>query len=645
MDTLNNTLIQFFKTRYAACTLIILAMAAAAACNKDSTSTGPDINASSFEEVVASGGEVASFPQSRTTDTLAVEEPAVDDRINNEDAQPTTERWVCTTRTLSVTDGNGQFPLFNTNADVIYPGNLLQGKTLSDATPSPIVVERAGGTISYDLNNGNLSSTFTVNQVKKSTIQDGMNNIIANAGDVVPANFQLDIEEVQSEKQLALELGLNVSTFTTKVRSNMSFSSERSYNRFLVKLTQAYYTMSFDLPTSLGQLFAESVTPEQLGTYVQPDNPATFISSVTYGRIFYMLVESTSSSEEMAAKLDVSYGAFRNNVEGSVDVNTFEELNDTKIKVIAYGGDAKGTFELAGEATIQNIADKLAESTDIRAGLPLSYVVRSVERPDKIVGTNLATEYDVTDCELKGILPPQGYRSLVDVFEDGMGAMAYIAGSNIVAYNKAGTRYAWYNGNSGDVLGTFEIDDPNGPLGASSFESVGAVVEFSDERLYIFDGDGLKNEFFNYDSGLAGGNALPAGPIGSYDKAGDANRVALVNELFGDSGNFQFANRGFGAATRVGAETMAYFTKDGSQYALYNRTGAGSWQNPLATTTWYNNHPNENGYQLFEKVGAASRIFFGNSSGRWLLVNEAGDELMEYYSTPTRRFEGPWVIK
>jgi thiol-activated cytolysin len=521
---------------------------------------------------------------------------------------------------------------------------LLQGKTLSNATPSPIVVERAGGTISYNLTNGNLSSTFTVDRVSKSSIQDAMNNIIANSGEEVPAKFQLEVQEVQSESQLAVELGLNISTFTTKVKSNMSFSTDREYNRFLVKLSQEYYTMSFDLPTSVSQLFDESVTPEQLATYVQPDNPATFISSVTYGRIFYMLVESTSSSQEMEAKLNVSYGSFSNEVSGSVDVDSFQEMNNVKIKVIAYGGDSAGSISLAGERTIEAIAGRLEESTNIRTGLPLSYVVRSVERPDKIVGTKIATEYDVTNCELKGTLPPQGYQSLVDLFDDGIGAMIHISNSTVVVYNKAGTQYAWYNGNSGDVLGTFEIDDPDGPMGASTLNGIGAGVRFGDNGLYIFDMDGLRVEFMSYTSSNYTGNTLPLAPIGTYNQQNGANRVSLVNEIFGNSGNFQFANRGFGAVTRVGSESMAYFTKDGDEYALYNRTGNGTWGNPLESTTWYNNNANVDGQKLFDRVGAATPISFGGGSGRWLFINETGDELMEYYSTPERKFEGPWVI-
>lgn len=623
--------------------LLLASFITITSCSENGTSTNPD-REMTFEEVIKSGGEFEQIPDTRTTDTLSVSEPVAEDRQVEENGSIESQRWICTTKTLSVLDGNGQFPLFNTNADVIYPGSLLQGKTLANATPSPIVVERAGGTISYDLTNGNLSSTFSVDRVSKSSIQDAMNNIIANSGEEVPANFQLDIQEVQSESQLAVELGLNVSTFTTKVKSNMSFSTDRQYNRFLVKLSQSYYTMSFDLPTSLSQLFDESVTPEQLATYVQPDNPATFISSVTYGRIFYMLVESTSSSQEMDAKLKLSYNGFANKVSGEVNMESFNQMNNVKIKVIAYGGDSAGAISLAGEQTIEDIAGRLEESTNIRTGLPLSYVVRSVERPDQVVGTKISTEYDVTNCELKGTLPPQGYQSLVDLFDDGIGAMIQISNSNMVVYNKAGTQYAWYNGNSGDVLGTFDINDPDGPMGASSFSSIGAGVRFQDNKLYIFDQDGLRNEFLSYNSSSFTGNTLPTGPIGSYDQENSANRVALVNEIFGDSGNFQFANRGFGAVTRVGTESMAYFTKDGDEYAIYNRTGSGTWGNPLDSTTWYNNNVNVDGQKLFDRVGAATNITFGGGSGRWLLVNEAGDELMEYYSSPDRKFEGPWVI-
>ncbi len=372
-------------------------------------------NEASFKDVVNLGADPESFPASRTEDVVLESEPQNEDyETTNDSGEPIEQRYICTRKTVSVLDGNGSFPLFNTSADVIYPGSLLQGKTLHNATPSPIVVKRAGGTISYDLNNGNLNSSFSVDEVKKSSIGDAMNSIIASSGEVVPANFQLDIVQVESESQLALEMGINVETFAAKVSGDMSFSKDKSYNRTLVKLKQSYYTMSFDLPTSLDEIFAPSVTPQDLAAFVQADNPATFISSVTYGRIFYMLIESTSSRTEMASKIALAYDGVVASAEGEVKTNFLQELKDVRIKVIAYGGDAAGTFQLAGESSISEIANKIAESTDVRAGLPLSYVVRSVKRPDQIVGTKLATEYDEVSCELKGVLPPSRFLELVD---------------------------------------------------------------------------------------------------------------------------------------------------------------------------------------------------------------------------------------
>ena len=126
------------------------------------------------------------------------------------------------------------------------------------------------------------------------------------------------------------------------------------------------------------------------------------------------------------------------------------------------------TTPLTGPANINQLADQLQESTDIRAGLPLSYTLRSVENPAIVVGTNISTEYDIVQCNLIGELPPDQYAGLVDLFEDGIGAMASVSGSDVLVFNKAGDKYAWYNGNlpgvfmEGDERKIYDLQDPNG---------------------------------------------------------------------------------------------------------------------------------------------------------------------------------------
>ncbi len=624
-------------------------------CSKDGSeieldpdNNEPDITNLTFAQVIAQGNDFDSFPQSRTTEEVAVSDPFPEDYETTDDSGETAEeRFICTSRTVSVLDGNGQFPLFSPNSDVIYPASLLQGGTLGDATPAPIVVERAGGTISYNLNNGNTNSSFTVETVTKSSIQNAMNTIISNAGDILPANYQLDIIQVDSEEQLALEMGIDATTFSAQVSADMSFSTNNTYNRSLVKLTQQYYTMSFDLPTSLEAIFAPSVTPEQLDVFVQPDNPATFISSVTYGRIFYMLIETTSSRSEMDLKVNASYGAFNNSVSGELEVNALSSLNDLRIKVIAYGGNTSGSFSLAGLTDTNEIANLLESSTDIRAGLPLSYVVRSVERPDMIVGTTLATEYDVVECELRGILPPGRYADFVDIFDDGIGALVKLGNFNLVLFNGTGTEYVLYNPSIPGILesspgefAVFSIDDANAPLGALSIANVGAGIQRGSGTVELFDNTGFNMQTFISLGGSfpASLTEIPSAPLGT------SSETLLVNEQLEDA-NYAFGSEGIEAGVRLGVNTFGYFGKPGEQYQL--RQG-NSFQNQVHDNeNWFTqnpdaDNPNENIEAMFNRVGATTQFGTG-PSGRYIFINNDGDQMVEWNSFELV-FKGPWVI-
>ncbi|MEL6673218.1 MAG: thiol-activated cytolysin family protein [Bacteroidota bacterium] len=360
------------------------------ACKQDQiipTPGGP-CDPTSFDKVVDCAGVPETVMDNEQITTTAEDVSTI---INGEE-------WKCTTQEYDLVKGNPEFPLFNTNASVIYPGSLLQGASLDKATPDPIVVNRAKGTISYDLNNANGQPFVEVDEVTKGKVAGAMNTIIANSPDAFPANIQLHVQKIQSREQLALEMGVDVSTRFVEVESDLSFSTDKSYTRFLVKLSQSYYTMSFDLPTSLDAIFAPDVTPEDLARFTGAGNPATFISDVTYGRIFYMLFESTETTTKMEASINVAFNGLVNKGSGNLDVKAVEDLNDIRVKMVAFGGDAKGSFQLLGTTDLNTLADQLGNTTDIKAGLPISYVVRSVAQPDQIVKVKLATKYSVTDC-------------------------------------------------------------------------------------------------------------------------------------------------------------------------------------------------------------------------------------------------------
>ncbi|MFX0556904.1 thiol-activated cytolysin family protein [Maribacter sp. CXY002] len=614
---------------------------------------------------------VNDFPQTQTADTLEVSEQYSEDYRSLDDDTETL-RFRCKTKKVSVEDGNGEFPLFNPTAEIIWPGNLLQGKTLGQATPSSINVDRAGNTISYNLVNGNSVSAQTVDEITKGNVQTAMNAIIEGDPNIVPANFVLEVEEVFSEEQMAFAMGISYESYKAKAQANLSFSSEQQYNRVLVKLTQEYYTMSMDQVNGNEDIFAPNVTGEDLDPFVQADNPATYISSVTYGRIFYMLVESTSSRSDLISRIEGTYKGFGNKVEGEVDYEEYNTLDEVKTKIIAYGGSVQSAFELVGELDIVTIGEKLAESTDIRTGQPLSYVVRSVAEPDKVVGTKLATAYDRVECNLQGVLPPVAFEVLVDLFDDGIGAATQLHGRYVALFNKAGNQYYIYNFGSADVEGPYNINDASAPLGASGFDKVGAAVRAFLTKIYIFNEDGTRFEIIDYDSAQSG---FPNGPIGAYIQQNGANRQYLTDDVFTenqligdpvtfttiDCNTYAFVSKGIQAAARrsvvdvnissgpipnTATRTRTYFwslNSNGTSYARSDYYGSNTSINSGQDFRCWADEKSVSDVDDFrlERVEAACKVELNDTD---FILYFSSDGKMSRQNLNTNEQEGPWAI-
>ena len=208
----------------------------------------------SFQNVFENGG-LFEDPMNSTTKSITVDTVVDGDSL-----------WACSTETYSIIQGLQEFPLFNPNSSVIYPGNLLQGGSLKNASPDVIVVDRAAGTFSIDIISGAWSNSAYVDEVVKSKVVQAMNDIIYSSSSSIPANISFSMQEVHSEQQMALALGVDFTAYGTALQGNLGFSSNSNYNRVLVKLSQSYYTMSFDLPASYDDLFAPTVTPQDLNS-------------------------------------------------------------------------------------------------------------------------------------------------------------------------------------------------------------------------------------------------------------------------------------------------------------------------------------------------------------------------------------------
>jgi len=357
-------------------------------CGKNSP-TGPKMPAgpaTDFDEVIQAAG---AFPEVQDREQVLATESS-SETVNG-------EVYYCTKITHDVTKNFDTFPLFDPNAEVVFPGNLLQGATLSEATPSPVPVERGGGTVVVTLVNGSNGVQRQIPQVTLGNVIEAANQIVAANSGTLPARTTYSMERIGSREQLGLALNASYRNLSSAVQGSFNFRSDLSYNRFVVKLTQAYYTIAYELPTHTADFFAPGVTPADLARFVSAGNPAAFISSVTYGRIFYLLIQSTESAQAVEASIRASFNAAVSGGTIGGGAKYVSQLQSLQIGGYALGGDSqKALAALQGD--LDALKRYITEGGTIRSGTPLSYVVRSVARPDQIVKVHVNTQYDEVDC-------------------------------------------------------------------------------------------------------------------------------------------------------------------------------------------------------------------------------------------------------
>ncbi|MDF1698954.1 MAG: thiol-activated cytolysin family protein [Saprospiraceae bacterium] len=364
-------------------------------------SCGKDSSFSTFKDAINSGGDFDPVNTSETTESLGETETTEGEEV-----------WTCTSTKVSVEDalgGENGFSLFSPNANVVYPGNLIQGASLYKASPDEILAKRSGGEITISILDGADVSSVEIEEVTLGKVTTAANQILngKDAESVIPANFQFSKSIIQSEKEFALRVKADYDNAWASVSGSLSFSNNSTYSRMMVTLQQTFYTLSFTAPYNVEGFFAPDADPEDLERFIGPGNPPCYISSVNYGRIFYMLIESSASESELSAAVEASFEGLTSSGGGSVEVDNFENIEEVNIKIFALGGDAATTLG-AGGITKNNLGelnDILVKATDIRTAVPISFKAQSV-KTNEVVAVQLATDYEKKTCYVTSALPP-----------------------------------------------------------------------------------------------------------------------------------------------------------------------------------------------------------------------------------------------
>jgi thiol-activated cytolysin len=309
---------------------------------------------------------------------------------------------LCTQTPYSLTKVPEKFVALNPNADVLWPGSLVQGKSMAGGILDPIPVKRAPGTITLTLSSGGGGPFFKkMEEPSLSAATQAQNEILAGYTGATPAKFSYTYTSIYSSEQLAVAVNANVEGTTWSAAGSLSVKTDDTKSRYLIEFTQEYYTMAFDPPQGAAGVFAPSVTSKDLEPYAAAGNPPVYVASVTYGRIFYILFESKSSQKELEAAVSGSYNSGAINATATATASWKKTINESTVKAYGLGGNAE---QAIGAVTGTDQFDKIAKFLTTGAnfskdnpGVPISYTIRHLTDASQ-VKLALTTEYTAKNC-------------------------------------------------------------------------------------------------------------------------------------------------------------------------------------------------------------------------------------------------------
>ena len=297
----------------------------------------------------------------------------------------------CVVKTYKMAPGFDEMITLDPTTDVIFPGALLDGASVTTGEYKPISGHRAPITLSASLTNIKGSPVVTIEDPKLSTVREGIKTLLnkeVTGSTVASVNFE--IKQVYSEQQVDVAIGTNYKSAGQKVRASFDFNSNKKKNKFLLKYIQKYYTIDMDPPSVPSDLFKTLPDFKALGA-VSP----VYVASVAYGRMVIYTIETNKSEAEINAAFNASFSS------GGVDVKGEykKTLESSTIKALIIGGDGAGAAQAINSP--QDVYTFISEGGNYSKdspGAPLSYKLRYIKAGTPVARLVMSSEYPIRTC-------------------------------------------------------------------------------------------------------------------------------------------------------------------------------------------------------------------------------------------------------
>ena len=249
----------------------------------------------------------------------------------------------------SITGALSDNLLLEPEYDKIYPGAVLVGDSIDEGSYREIHRgKKRDALISFSLQgvkdkNGQAGKTSGTIKPDLAAYRQLHNEILSQkitSTASVSSNYEEILIKSKSsfDAHLKFGVGFGAGRIKNKIGGGFEFKHGDKKHRHLIRFTETFYTA--DVNEDAAPMMTD-IPPEVLGNTMP-----VYVSSVTYGRIAYLLIESDTSWNELKQHFETAFKINPASVDGKAKAALQTLMDTTKTKIHIIGGSKKSVTTL-----------------------------------------------------------------------------------------------------------------------------------------------------------------------------------------------------------------------------------------------------------------------------------------------------------
>jgi hypothetical protein len=165
------------------------------------------------------------------------------------------------------------------------------------------------------------------------------------------------------------------------------------------------FSLVFQRPSRPHQFFKDGTDVSLIAPHVGSENPPAYVSVVTYGRMFYLLIRSSESSTTMEATLQANFDLGLFGAELGSSVNYLTSFRNLNMQFYSYGGSSAELPNAIGGGleSLKSFKQALKNGNNFKLAKPVFATIRSVAS-DELVRNGYNLGFTYRECQSGGKL-------------------------------------------------------------------------------------------------------------------------------------------------------------------------------------------------------------------------------------------------